>query len=101
MAKERPVFVRKLSDEEVRGQYVLVQKSSLDMFPSPGKPFKLKVGGKYHETTVNRVECWSIGPRKPTFSYRIDMHPHVGVVKLRWGQKITIREIKKGYYELE
>jgi hypothetical protein len=29
------------------------------------------------------------------------MKPHMGVVQLRWGQKVTIREVKKGYYELE
>ncbi|MBC7187204.1 MAG: hypothetical protein H5U38_09240 [Calditrichaeota bacterium] len=101
MAKERPVYVRKLSDEEVRGQYLLVQKGSLELFPAPGKPFKLKVGGKYHEVAVAAVECWSMGPRKPTRSYRIDLRPFVGSVPLRYGHKITIEKVKEGYYELK
>lgn len=101
MAKERPVYVRKLSDEEVRGQYVLVQRGSLELFPSPGKPFKLKVGGKYHDVTVAAVECWSMGPRKPTRSYRIDVRPFAGNVTLRYGHKVAIEKVKEGYYELK
>jgi hypothetical protein len=90
-----------LSDEEVRGQYLLVQKGSLELFPAPGKPFKLKVGGKYHEVAVAAVECWSMGPRKPTRSYRIDLRPFVGSIPLRYGHKITIEKVKDGYYELK
>ncbi|MDZ7270835.1 MAG: hypothetical protein ONB17_04410 [candidate division KSB1 bacterium] len=100
MAKERPVYARKLSDEEVRGQYILVQRGNLDMFPKPGKPFKLKIGGAYHEATVLAVECWSLGPRKPTQTFRIDMRPFAGKVTLRYGHKVTIAKVKEGYYEL-
>ena len=101
MAQVRPSFVRKLSDEEIRGQYIVIQKSSLDFFPKPGKLFKLKVAGKYHETSVNAVEIWNRGPRKPSFNYRIDMRSHVGDFPLRWGHKVIIERVKEGYYEIK
>ena len=101
MAQVRPSIVRKLSDEEVKGQYLIIQKSNLDFFPKPGKQFKLKVAGKYHETAINAVEVWDRGPRKPRLIYRIDMREHSAVFPLRWGYKVTIERVKEGYFEIK
>jgi len=100
MTKTRPSITRKLSDEEIRGQYILIQKNMLHFFPKPGKVFKLKIAGKYHETTINAVECWNIGPRKPRYNYKIDMKPHISSYPLRWGHKVTVEKVKEGYYEI-
>ena len=100
MAKPKPVYTRKLADEEVKGGYILIQKGSLGMFPRPGKPFKFKVAGKYYDTAIKPVETWSMGPRKPQLSFRIDMNQYRQLYPLRWGHTVTIQKVKEGYYEL-
>jgi len=92
------VYQRKISAEEAKERYIMVLKSALDFFPKLGKPFTLKVEDKEIEMYLESVEVWSMGPKKPQYSYRIDAKKFWDVFPLHFGKKVTItKEADKVY----
>ncbi|NIR52034.1 hypothetical protein GWO43_25785 [candidate division KSB1 bacterium] len=92
MATNMTRFKRKLSAEEIRENFIMIQKKELDFFPKVGKPFKLKINDKTVDTYVTAVECWCQGPNKPHSHYRIDVTPFRDKLKLQWGTKVVIEK---------
>ncbi|MDW7679895.1 MAG: hypothetical protein SCK70_04985 [bacterium] len=93
-------YVRKISDEEAQGRYILIVKAGMDFFPKAGKPFKLKVANKEFETFIEGVDVWSMGPKKPKQSYRIDAKPFWELFPLNFGKKITFTKESDKLYSL-
>ena len=97
MAEE---YRRKISGEEAQERYIAIVKNKLDFFPKAGKPFKLKVKTKQFEVVVEPHEVWSMGPKKPQLSYRIDAKPFWDLYPLHFGKTIHITKKKDDLYEL-
>jgi len=93
-------YQRKISGEEVHGRYILIVKSGMDFFPKVGKPFKLKIKDKEFEVVIEAHDVWSMGPKKPQQSYRIDAKKFWGAFPLHFGQKIRITKESETVYQL-
>ena len=100
MALGKNRFTRKLSAEEIKGNFITVQKKDLDFFPRAGKPFELHFGDKDTEAYVQAVACWCQGPKKPHSHYRIDLTPFRGHVRMRWGSNVVIEKAGDKKYNL-
>jgi hypothetical protein len=104
MANERKTYKRKISGEEAQGVYIMILKNELDFFPKIGKPFKLKVKAESEEktfdSTINAVQCWCMGPKKPHSHYRIDARPFRDVFPIHFGKKIIITKNSDDEYTL-
>ncbi|MBN2013220.1 hypothetical protein JW960_28075 [candidate division KSB1 bacterium] len=104
MATEQKTYQRKLSDEEAQGQYILVLKNGLDVFPKPGKPFSLMIQSdgetKKAEVMLSEVPRWSVGPSKPKNSYKIDLREFRSLYPLHFGKKIVITKTAENEYTL-
>lgn len=94
------IFTRKISGEELKERFIMVVKSDLEFFPKLGKPFKLKVKDKQFEVFVRTHDVWSVGPKKPLQTYRIDAKMFWDIFPLHFGQKVTISKKGKAAYEL-
>ncbi|UCE05309.1 MAG: hypothetical protein JSW07_17075 [bacterium] len=94
------VYRRKISAEEAKERYILVQKGALDFFPRLGKPFTLKLKDKELEMYLESVEVWSMGPKKPQYSYRIDAKQFWDVFPLHFGKIVTITKEDDKVYTL-
>jgi hypothetical protein len=64
-------YERKVSSEEERESYLLVEKSALGFFPSPGTPFELETPKGKRRATVASQPCTCRGPEKPHEHYFI------------------------------
>ncbi len=93
-------YRRKISGEEAQERYILVVKQSLDFFPKPGKPFKLKVKDKEFETYIEPFEVWTMGPKKPQQNYRIDAKPFWETFSFHFGQTVTVTKESEKVYQL-
>ncbi len=100
MADDKQRFKRKLSAEEAGGNYILIQKKELDFFPKAGKPFKVQVGEKGVNSSVEAVECWCQGPKKPHSHYRLNVVEFKKVIKMHWGTKIIIEKLSPEKFKL-
>ena len=94
-------FKRRLSDEEMRGHYILVSKKDLDYFPKIGRDFKLKVNDKEYETRVETEERWVTGPRKPQLLYLIKFTDFQSDFDFHYSKLITIEKTGDKLYELK
>ena len=81
-------YRRRISSEEEREGYVLVEKRALSMFPAPGEEFTL--GGR--PARIRTFDCTCRGNERPHEHYAIDRE---GV---RRGQEIVITRLDDGEY---
>ncbi|HZG36939.1 MAG TPA: hypothetical protein VEY87_13980 [Gaiellaceae bacterium] len=81
-------YRRRISSDEEREGYVLVEKRALRLFPPPGEPFLL--GGR--PAHVRAYECTCRGPEQPHEHHVIDRE---GV---RRGQEVVITRLDDGEY---
>lgn len=63
-------FTKKLSGEEVRGEFILLQRGRENLFPTRGE-FEVKHGEDTFKAFVEREEDKSMGPRKKTYKFMI------------------------------
>jgi len=63
-------FTKKLSGQEVRGEYILLQRGRENLFPSRGE-FDVAHGEDTYKAFVEREEDKSMGPRKKTFKFML------------------------------
>lgn len=64
-------YERKLSAEEAREGYVLVEKNRLKFFPPVGQPFELLAEATRTAARVEARDCECRGPEKPHQHYFI------------------------------
>lgn len=64
-------YDRKISSEEAREGYVLVEKSRLSFFPPVGQQFQLKFGATERAAAVEARPCTCRGPERPHEHYFI------------------------------
>ena len=88
-------YVRKVSSEEARCGFILIEKSKRGMFPASGRRFTLCYMGNMLPVVVDEVSCECVGPEKPHVHY----HLHVPV-ELSAGDAVRIRK-EKGDFLLE
>ncbi|HET6948449.1 MAG TPA: hypothetical protein VFJ45_11620 [bacterium] len=69
MAGDR--YVRRVSSEEAREDFVLVLKDRLDFFPPVATPFHIVHEGRRFRARVTAVPCECRGPELPHEHYRI------------------------------
>ena len=104
MANVQDVYQRKISGEEAQGQYILIVKNGLTLFPKPGKLFTLLIQGAKEtvkaELTLTNVPRWSVGPNKAQQLYRIDMREYRSVYPLHFGKKIMLTKTSENEYTL-
>ena len=81
-------YRRRISSDEERGGYVLVEKRALGMFPPVGEEFEL--GGR--PARVRSYDCTCRGADKPHEHYVIDRGG------LRRGQEVAITRLDDGAY---
>ena len=94
------VYRRKISNEEARDRHIIILKNSVDFFPKLGKPFTLKVKDKELEMYLESIDVWSVGPKKPQHTYRIDAKPFWDVFPLHFSKTITITKEEDKVYTL-
>lgn len=67
----RDSYERKISSEEAREGYILVEKAALGFFPPIGRAFELAGGGGTASARVEARDCECRGPEKPHQHYFI------------------------------
>lgn len=67
----RDSYERKISSEEAREGYILVEKAALGFFPPIGQAFELAGGGGTASARVEARDCECRGPEKPHQHYFI------------------------------
>ncbi|MGE3075320.1 MAG: hypothetical protein AB7N24_16305 [Dehalococcoidia bacterium] len=67
----RMCYERKVSSEEAREGYLLVEKTALGFFPPVGQQFDLSAPGGRRRTQVEARHCECRGPEKPHEHYFI------------------------------
>jgi hypothetical protein len=66
------IYERKISSEEAREGYILVEKARLNLFPAIGEPFDLvDEAGRRSRARVEARDCECRGPEKPHEHYFI------------------------------
>lgn len=83
-------YERKISAEEEKNCALLVEKSALSFFPSPGTEFVLRAGKKKTRTRVRAVYCKCVGA--PHFHYWVSLK---GIAKPKKGKTITVEKETK------
>jgi hypothetical protein len=58
-------YRRRVSNEEAREGYLLIEKARLTYVPKPGQPFTLDDRGSTRQATVESYACTCRGPEKP------------------------------------
>lgn len=76
-------YTRKVSSEEAREGFLLVEKRALSFFPPVGEPFELD--GR--DACIDAVPCTCRGPELP------HEHWHLRLPGLEKGQRITIERL--------
>ncbi|MGE5596494.1 MAG: hypothetical protein ACM3S1_10735 [Hyphomicrobiales bacterium] len=85
-------YSRKVSSEEAREGYLLVEKRALGrFFPQPGAPFPFADGAAARTATVESTPCTCRGPEKP------HEHYFVRVPGLVRGERVTVHRDGGGY----
>jgi len=90
-------YIRRLTNEEKKQGFLLVEKRRLGLFPPEGDLFKVKIDGESFETTLEAIPCLCMGPDKP------HEHYHIPLPKLRnmpKGSSVTVTQVGRGEYEL-
>lgn len=85
-------YDRKISSEEAREGYVLVDKSRLSFFPRVGQQFQLKFGATQRAAAVEARACACRGPEKP------HEHYFIRVEGLPKGSRWSISRYGGGYW---
>lgn len=67
----RDSYERKISSEEAREGYILVEKAALGFFPPIGQAFELAGDGGAASAKVEARDCECRGPEKPHQHYFI------------------------------
>lgn len=99
--KKEIVYRRKLSGEEALKRYILVLGESLKLFPKPGMPFKISIGGDDVDVEIKLSETWNKGSRKPTAEYHIDLSKHIELFRPHYGQIVALKQVGKNHFALE
>lgn len=85
-------YRRRISSEEAREGYILIEKARLNFFPTAGTRFTFDDRGNVREATVESYACECRGPEKP--------HEHwflrVAGLTARENWKVTVDEA--GYH---
>ena len=84
--KESPAYARKISSEEAREGYVMVEKNRLTFFPPLGKTFELIRDDERGRARVESYRCTCRGPDLPHEHYFIRWKG------LKSGDRIEIRK---------
>jgi len=79
-------YQRKISSEEAREGYILVEKARLSFFPPVGATFELADGDSSRRARVESYHCECRGPDKPHEHYFIRCD------NLARGERVTIAE---------
>lgn len=85
------IYSRRVSTEESREGYLLVEKARLAFFPPPGTPFELVLHPDTHAAAVESYACQCRGPQKP------HEHYFVRVPGLAKGERVTIHREGAAY----
>jgi hypothetical protein len=64
-------YRRRISSEEAREGYILIEKARLTFFPRVGETFRFDDRGAAREATVESYHCECRGPDKPHEHYFI------------------------------
>lgn len=88
-------YERRVSAEEAREGYLLIEKSKLPLFPARGQPFVLVRGREELQASLDAYACSCRGPDRP--------HEHfvVRVSGLKRGQQVRLRRTRDDRYELD
>lgn len=89
------VYERRISAEEAREGYLLVEKSRLPFFPPLGRTFSFSRGGSEGSAAVEARACNCRGPEKPHDHYVIRL------AHLVQGQRVRLSRVAAGSYEIE
>lgn len=84
-------YSRRVSTEESREGYLLVEKARLTFFPPLGTPFQLVVHPDAHDVAVEAYACQCRGPQKP------HEHYFVRVPGLATGERVTVHRDGAAY----
>lgn len=88
-------YRRKISSEEAREGYVLIEASKTGVFPRPGEPFTLIDGAQASEAQLEAYPCQCRGPNRPHRHYFIRLD------RLEKGKTVTFAREAPGQYRLE
>jgi len=96
-SKQSKPYMRRLTSEERREGFLLVEKRRLGLFPSKGDRFKVKVGREFFETALEAIPCQCRGPDKPHAHYHIPLPKLKNMSK---GSSVTLTQVGMLEYEL-
>ena len=96
-AAEAKPYRRRLSSEERREGFILVEKRWLSLFPPRGDRFKVRIGQESLDTALKAIPCTCRGPDKPHEHYHI---PLTKLDKIPKGSSVTLTRLGTREYRL-
>ena len=98
--KEKTTYSRKISAEEVKGRYLFLSRDIAKALPKPTIPFELQFNNESIQTSVQIVDCWCMGPKKPHIHHHLDLKGLFKKTQIRRKTTVQLIITEEGEYKV-